>query len=1267
MSEDTKLNEDAKILDEIGDYKYGFHDRDDNYVFKSQRGLSKEVVENISRMKGEPAWMLDFRLKALEHYLARPMPNWGPDISNLDLDNIFYYVKPTEKSEKSWDDVPDDIKNTFDKLGIPEAERKFLAGVGAQYECLSGDARVYTARGVVPIRDVIPGDVVFSLDEATNQIIPAPVKNFMPKGERTVFEVKVGTRTIKATENHPFLVLELYRKEGNQRGRYSRSWKYMRELKVGDLVAVAKSLPDVGQDYELEQPNIETNWRHNHVELPKQTSKDLMWWLGLYIGDGFIHSENEKARVEVAIPATDQPLRNEFKQVTVRLFDIAAQNGDPYRLTVGSTIVARYLEANGFSGGALEKRVPDWVASLPQEQILAFIGGYVDADGYVRDHAKNKDVMLTSANPELLQDVRNLADVCGVGTSNIHRFEGKHPHDKDRTMVGYRMMFSGDFERLGCRSEQRLVRMDKRKFHHSHSMAEGTSFRNHVNEFFGYARIETITPAGVEMVYDIEVDGPHNFVAEGLIVHNSEMVYHSILEHLEKQGVIFLSIEDGLKQYPDLFREYFGTVIPIEDNKFAALNSAVWSGGSFVYVPKNVKVDLPLQAYFRLNTANVGQFERTLIIVDEGASVHYVEGCTAPQYTTNSFHSGVIEIIVKKGARSRYSTIQNWSTNVFNLVTQRAKVYANASHEWVDANLGCLAEGSAVTTPQGIKTIESLEIGDQVLSYDEAKGKLCFKTVTAKRFSGHQPVHTVSVGERKLQVTANHPFYSYHYTPENAKKSGRYRFGYVRADELKKVILPKTSMDYGSPHFLTMPTLETRFESMNQYADNLTMTRSRPSRLTIGEYTTDNLMWMFGYWIGDGNMDAKPAKTEDVIRFARIGFSTPRENRAREKLMNVMTSVIDIDPTERSDGHHVAWNSKELVEFFKANGFYGKASSKRIPEWIWSLPESQRLAFVAGYIDADGHVNAHGFHIKSANRQLLEDVASLLVTLGITSRLHTEFSEPRKVTIMGVECIAHGSYRLAFLPEERLLPYLSQQLQEKSFAQHSRQNRFRQTVGRSQLTLGEDVEIVSVEVSPATQETVPTWDIEVEGTGNFVSQGFIVHNSKLTMKYPSCYLMEPGARGEMLSMAFAGAGQVQDAGSKMVHFAPNTTSKITSKSISKSGGRASYRGLVKVYKGAKGVKSNVVCDALLLDPQSRSDTYPSIEIDEDDVSIGHEASVSKVGEEQLFYLMSRGLSEGEATSMVVSGFIEPLVKELPMEYAVEMNRLIQLQMEGSIG
>jgi len=1166
---------DERLFEDIGQYKYGFHDPE-NYVFKAQKGLTREVVEQISRMKGEPKWMLDFRLKAYEHFKSRPMPTWGPDLSGLDLDDIYYYVKPTEGQGKSWDDVPADIKNTFDKLGIPEAEQKFLAGVGAQYECLSGDARVYTARGVLPIREVVPGDVVFSLDEETNQIIPASVKNFMSKGERPVYAVKVGTRTIRATENHPFLVLEYHRKESNRRGRYKRAWKYLRDLKEGDLVAVAKSLPDIGQDYQLEQPNIETNWRHNPVHLPAHTSKDLMWWLGLYMGDGFIHSGGHKARVEFAIPVADQSLRDEFKQVTSHLFGIAAQNGDPYRMTVGSTLVARYLEVNGFSGGALEKRVPAWVASLPQEQILSFIGGYVDADGYVRDHAKN-------------------------------------------------------------------------------------------NEYFGYARVESITPAGMEMVYDIEVDGPHNFVAEGLIVHNSEMVYHSIQEHLEKQGVIFLSIEDGLRQHPDLFREYFGTVIPIEDNTLAALNSAVWSGGSFVYVPKGVKVDLPLQAYFRLNTANVGQFERSLIIVDEGAQVHYTEGCTAPQYTTNSFHSGVIEIIVKRGARSRYTTIQNWSHNVYNLVTQRAKVFADATHEWVDANLGCLAEGSTVTTPDGVKTIEALEVGDQVLSYDETQGKLCFRTVTAKRFSGYQPVHTVSIGERKLQVTANHPFYSYQYNPDNAKKSGRCRLGYVRADELQEAILPRTSIDYGQPHFLEMPTLETRFDSMNQYAANLTMTRQRPSHLTLGEYTTDDLMWMFGYWIGDGNIDARPGKTPDMIRFARVGLSTPREDRAREKLMDVMAAVTDVEPTERVDGHHLAWNSKELVEFFKVNGFYGKASTKRVPQWVWSLPESQRLAFVAGYIDADGHVNSHGFHIKSTNRSLLEDIASLLVTLGITAHLHTEFSEPRKVTIMGVECTAHGSYRLAFLPDPRLFPYVSEQLRERALANDAPKFQMRQQAGRSQLVLGDDVEVVKVDVSPASQEKVPTWDIEVDGTGNFVSQGFIVHNSKLTMKYPSCYLMEPGAHGEMLSMAFAGAGQTQDAGAKMVHFAPQTTSKIVSKSISKNGGQASYRGLLKVYKGAKGVKSNVVCDALLLDPASRSDTYPTIEIDESDVTVGHEASVSKIGEEQLFYLMSRGLSEEDATSMVVSGFIEPLVKELPMEYAIEMNRLIQLQMEGSIG
>jgi Fe-S cluster assembly protein SufB len=465
---------DKELLTGIDDYRWDFRDPD-THVFKSERGLSEAVVRQISEKKNEPEWMLEFRLKALKHFDERPMPEWGGDLSKLNLDEIYFYTKPAEAEGKSWDDVPATIKETFDKLGIPEAEQKFLSGVGAQYE--------------------------------------------------------------------------------------------------------------------------------------------------------------------------------------------------------------------------------------------------------------------------------------------------------------------------------------------------------------------------------------------------SEMVYHSLQEHLAEMGVIFKSIEHGLQDHPELFREYFGTVIPIEDNKFAALNSAVWSGGSFVYIPKGVKVDMPLQAYFRVNQPDQGQFERTLIIVEEGAEAHYVEGCTAPVYTSDSFHSGVIEIVVKKNARFRYTTIQNWSNNMYNLVTQRSMVHENATMEWVDANLG----------------------------------------------------------------------------------------------------------------------------------------------------------------------------------------------------------------------------------------------------------------------------------------------------------------------------------------------------------------------------------------------------------------------SKLTMKYPSCYLIGERAHGEILSLAFASKGQHQDTGGKVIHVAPNTSSKITSKSISKSSGRASYRGLLKVYEQAENSKSNVVCDALLLDDESRSDTYPYIEIEAQNVDIGHEASVSKVGEEQLFYLMSRGLTEEAAASMVVSGFIEPLVKELPMEYAIEMNRLIQLQMEGSIG
>jgi Fe-S cluster assembly protein SufB len=465
----------TKAEPDIGEYQYGFHDPTDFYSFKSRKGLDHEIVRQISAMKNEPEWMTEFRLKSLDMFFAKPMPHWGGDLEQIDFQDIYYYMKASDKQERSWDDVPEDIRRTYDRLGIPEAEKKYLAGVKAQYE--------------------------------------------------------------------------------------------------------------------------------------------------------------------------------------------------------------------------------------------------------------------------------------------------------------------------------------------------------------------------------------------------SEVVYGSLQEDLAEKGVLFTDTDSALREHPEIFREYFATVIPPADNKFAALNSAVWSGGSFIYVPPGVHIEFPLQAYFRINSENMGQFERTLIIVDEGASAHYVEGCTAPTWSAESLHSAVVEIVVKRGGRFRYTTIQNWANNVYNLVTKRAMAYGDSLMEWVDGNLG----------------------------------------------------------------------------------------------------------------------------------------------------------------------------------------------------------------------------------------------------------------------------------------------------------------------------------------------------------------------------------------------------------------------SKITMKYPAIYLMEPGARGETLSIAFANHGQHQDAGAKMVHCAPDTSSRVISKSISKGGGRSSYRGLAKVVKDATNCKTNVVCDALILDPQSRSDTYPYIEVEEDDVTIEHEASVSKIAEEQLFYLMSRGLSEAEASSMIVTGFIEPLVKELPMEYAVEMNRLIELQMEGSVG
>jgi Fe-S cluster assembly scaffold protein SufB len=726
-------------------------------------------------------------------------------------------------------------------------------------------------------------------------------------------------------------------------------------------------------------------------------------------------------------------------------------------------------------------------------------------------------------------------------------------------------------------------------------------------------------------------------------------------------------MDTALREHPEIVRKYFGTVIPPGDNKFAALNSSVWSGGSFIYVPPGVECEMPLQAYFRINSENAGQFERTLIIADEGAKVHYIEGCSAPVYTSDSLHSAVVEIVVKPGARVTYTTIQNWSPNVYNLVTKRARVEAEGHMEWIDGNIGCLAEGSRVTTPSGPKPIELVVPGDEVLSFDHDGGELCWRRVRAKRYSGEQPVREVSIGERRLRVTDNHPFLSYTYDPLRAKKLGRYDLAYVRADTLTHAIVPATSLDHGEPYKLDLPDTATTFEGANQWQRAYQATRSRTPRLLLEPETTVDLMWLFGLYVGDGSIETEPSKSG--TRWARVIFSVPPTDRARARLDETMARLMtDANGAPRADGRAVAWSSVELAQLLQDNSFQGGARTKRLPEWVLSLPEDQRLALVAGYLDADGCAprGGRGFNIKSVNRALLADVAHVLTSLGITAHLWTEHDDERAVEVVGRQVTSHGAHRLSFAADPRLLDHLSPELRAAADQQRVTSLRHHRRIGRSSIELQDALEVRRVNVT-GHLAVVPTWDIEVEGTGNFVSEGFIVHNSKLTMKYPSVFLVGPKATGEVLSVAYAGEGQHQDAGAKMIHAAPETSSKIVSKSISKDGGITTYRGLVRVDEGAHGCKSHVQCDALILDEDSTSRTLPYMEVGERDAEIGHEATVSKIADEQLFYLMSRGLSAEQAMGMIVNGFIEPVTRTLPMEYAVEWSRLIELQMEGSVG
>ena len=476
------------------------------------------------------------------------------------------------------------------------------------------------------------------------------------------------------------------------------------------------------------------------------------------------------------------------------------------------------------------------------------------------------------------------------------------------------------------------------------------------------------------------------------------------------------------------------------------------------------------------------------------------------------------------------------------------------------------------------------------------------------------------------------------------------------SDELSHALVPRTSIDYGRPWKLERSDESTTFTTSNQFARDLPASRARNIRLIMPEHTTDDLMWLFGLFLGDGSLER-----------TRVSFSVPTNDRAYRRLVDVMAGLLPgVEPEVRRDEVLSRWNSVELVETLERNGFRTGALDKRIPAWVYDTPESERFSILAGLLDSDGCAprGRRGLSFKSASTDLAGDVARLLETLGLAGHRSSEAGGPR--IIMGYESQSRGAHRVDLPADPRLLPRLSLTLQRSVAAQTPAKLQHHRTIGRSKLVCPEPLEVRRVTVSDHVGEA-RTWDIEIEGTGNFISQGFVVHPSRLPMKYPSVYLVGEGATGEVLSVAYAGEGQHQDAGAKMVHAAPNTSSKIVSKSISKDGGITTYRGLVRVEDGAHGCKSHVECDALILDEDSVSKTLPYMEVGERDAQIHHEATVSKIADDQLFYLMSRGLSEEQAMGMIVNGFIEPITKTLPMEYAVVWSRLIELQMEGSVG
>ncbi|MBI2652394.1 SufD family Fe-S cluster assembly protein [Candidatus Woesearchaeota archaeon] len=665
------------------------------------------------------------------------------------------------------------------------------------------------------------------------------------------------------------------------------------------------------------------------------------------------------------------------------------------------------------------------------------------------------------------------------------------------------------------------------------------------------------------------------------------------------------------------------------------------------------------------------------VVEDESYVSHgiVVHNCTAPVYSSDSLHSAVVELIAMEGSRIQYTTIQNWSNNVYNLVTKRAFAYKNATVFWVDGNLGCLAEGTKISTNPGLKPIEKILSGEKVITLNEQTNKLEAKKVLATKFSGVQETYKLVLenGKREVIATKNHPFLALQYDAKRPRKSGRYTSRWLPLGDLSEgsyLIVPKELPDFGVNYKFKKPLMNRVIKGRNQYGAEYDINTSyKYKNIKMPEISNEEVLWLFGFSIGDGNIEITKNKKTGKDRFGKIIFSVPDGDPARGKVKDIMKVIFNLDYFyERSDKISISYNSLVVAEFFKLNGVDGNAHTKRVPEWVFGIPLNQKKAFLAGYMEADGMIIKNCARLKTCNKALLEDLKNLAISCGVEVNKIEKHTEIKKINVKekyNYKEKEYTNYVMHISNLIKLRAYFSEKNREKIPKKMFEHSTYWLTETR-RIKMHNHLALYKItNISPLGEK--PTYDLEIEGSHNFVANGIIVHNSKITMKYPSIYLLGEGAKAEILSVAFAGKGQHQDAGGKILHFAPNTTSRITSKSVSKDGGRTTYRGLLKVAEGCHNVKSHVSCDALILDEHSASDTVPYMEINEKNVNIEHEATVGKIGEEQLFYLMSRGLSQDQAMTMIVSGFMEPFTKELPLEYAIELNRLIALNMEGSVG